>query len=118
MVAVKILFIGLAAVLSACSNTPDYYAATDVLGNHYPVACQKDLSYIKIPVVPVSRADMDRLAAARHINGRLYGLTWGGKVIMIDENLRGWVRDDIIHHERCHVVAGDWHPYSRGRVAY
>lgn len=109
--------LALALSVSACAQ-PGAYPATDHAGRVYPPECRRDLSNVQVPVIFTSEAHMLSTASAAglHIpaNARLYGLhvqQLGSSIIMVDETLRGWVLDDVIHHERCHEVAGHWHTY-------
>ena len=101
------------AVLGACAS-PDG-PSTDFAGNVYPIQCRGDLSYVKAPILFVPPSHLADYGAKHGMNAgtRLYGLTVMRSFILIDNTLRGWKRADAIRHERCHVIAGDWHkpPY-------
>ena len=92
------------------------FPATDIFGYVYPVECRRDLSEVKTKavIVPASPEEMEKVRRARGTPGRLYGLTWGGKLIMIDNSLIGWMQEEILHHELCHVLTGQWHSEAPG----
>jgi hypothetical protein len=105
----------LALTIAGCTRAYAY-PTTDHAGRVYPLECRRDLSDVRVPVIYTSEAHMLSVASAAglHVpdNARLYGLhvqQLGASIIMVDETLRGWVREDVVHHERCHEVAGAWH---------
>jgi len=104
----------IALILTPSCTAPTVFAATDFLGNHYPPACMVDLSYVNAPILFVSPKVLSEVRAKRHMAGRLWAVTYAKSLIMVDETAEGWVRDDLIRHERCHIVAGAWHPHSDG----
>ncbi len=105
------------ALMPSC--TERLYPAVDIFGYVYPPECRRDLSKVKTPkgvepyVLDVSPQDLVTAAAGR-VTGRIYGLTWGQSLILIDNTLQGWVRDETLHHERCHVLMGEWHSRAPG----
>lgn len=85
---------------------------TDQVGNSWPPACRRDLStdttHVQIHFAP--RANMNGA------NGLF--LTFGATdergvligVIILADDLTGDEYADVLHHEKCHAVAGmDWH---------
>jgi hypothetical protein len=101
------LLLGLLAL--SCT---EYSAAVDQFGNRYPLQCLLDLSYVDVPVVFVSEQTMAKLAYGDPVvprGHRLYGLTIRQRLILVDDSLKGWRRDDVIRHEKCHIIAGNWH---------
>lgn len=83
------------------------YPATDFAGNVYPADCRRDLSFIDIPIETVSRYELENvgLLAGTRFGSRVWGAyTWPTPRIRIDEGLRSWMRDEVIHHERCHAL--------------
>jgi hypothetical protein len=111
----RLLAILLAAAASACAD-PGAAPTHDHAGRPYPPECQRDLSHVNVPIIETTEASLFALAAigGKHLNpaGRFYGLhirRATGSTIYIDERLRGWLRADVIHHEKCHEVAGHWH---------
>jgi hypothetical protein len=101
--------------LVACSS-PIEEAATDQFGNVYPLACRRDLSFVTAPVIPTSPQILAQVAEKRGLpkDYRLMGLSGTG-LIMIDDTVLGWKRDDLIHHERCHMVAPEWRHHHSHR---
>jgi hypothetical protein len=95
--------VAMAALLAGCLSSEAF--------SDLPPACQSDLSGVKAPVIPVTPADMERLAVSLKVPSghRLYGATVAGDTILVDNTLQGWKRDYVIQHERCHVVVGEWH---------
>ena len=96
--------------VGACSAAPGDQP-TDQFGNVYPPECRRDLSEVAVPVINVQPQVLQIWARALHkpLYSRMYAATIAREVILVDETVRGWKRDDLIHHERCHVVAGNWH---------
>lgn len=88
--------------------------AAEVGSNYTPPAqCRGDLSYVKAPVVriaPAIFAQVNRKATpqigaylppnAEHPNG----------LIFVDSTLSANDAAKVVAHERCHAVAGNWHP--------
>ena len=80
-------------------------------GNAYPIECQRDLSYVKPAFLLTETRERltemrDRLFSGR---GRLYGYTIFQKMIVIDETLTGEFYEEVLHHEKCHILLGRWH---------
>lgn len=111
MLTKSLLALFTAASLTACSAA-EQQPYDDFLGNVYPAKCRGDLSYVTAPITfmsPDQMAALSRLAPHMKMGDRLYGITMSHRFIYVDNTLMGWKRDDIIRHERCHVIAGDWH---------
>lgn len=102
----KTAILAAALVLAACVGCdpkPPHLYATDYANNPYPAECRQDLSTLTahIPVVDV---DSDKLAkiAGRPVYG-IYMEFKGLRFIYLEKNLSGWMRLEILHHERCHA---------------
>ena len=92
-------------LLSACTLQPWEYEM-DSSGFVLPSVCRHDLALetAKIPVMLEPRGQ----------NSKYDGFTifedGTPTTIIIMDDLVGWRYDDVLHHERCHVVAGPyWH---------
>lgn len=104
----------LTAAAPSCAPVSD---DRDYAGNVYPPACRGDLSHIPVSFIPSANiAALMRFwnAAPTPLNGGTpHGITLhhvdGTATAYVDEALRGWKRDDIVRHERCHVLVGGWH---------
>ena len=98
--------IALAAALigaAGCTPRPAHMYATDYANNPYPNECRQDLAALtaQIPVVDVEPDKLARIAGQP-----VYGVYMnfrGLKFIYLDSNLSGWMRLEILHHERCHA---------------
>lgn len=93
--------------VAACLGGP---VQMDFAGNVYPRQCLGDLSWVKTPIIEAPPSTLAGVHDAMHVQAdhRVYGVTMDG-LIFIDSTLRGGMRDDVIRHERCHVIAGRWH---------
>jgi hypothetical protein len=112
----KIVLMILMVVASACDNQGPIvngYPSYDLWSNKYPEACMRDLSDVKVPVTLADKATMAEFAkhTTTAANGRpLLGyFQHSPQHIYILETLHGKERTEAIRHERCHVVAGEWH---------
>ena len=95
----------LCLVLVACNEE----TVVDQFGNRYPPPCRGDLSHVKAKVIDLSRAEMAVVGNFTNMpQGRLWAYTMG-ETILIDASATGWRRDDLIRHERCHILVGHWH---------
>ena len=98
----------LGGCVSPQAQMPPWQYETDQARNPWPAACRHDLApeTAHVPIVWRARAAMVG------INGlTFFGGNPGGESIVIADDLRGWLLEDVLHHERCHIVAGiDWHP--------
>jgi hypothetical protein len=110
MIRAALLAAATALCLAACSSDSGE-RTIDQFGNVYPPECRGDLSHVAATIQAVTPDALQFWAAALHkpANWRLYGLTVGRKSILVDETIAGWKRDDLVHHERCHIIAGEWH---------
>ena len=103
----KRLAIALCFILAACQTTSESAGVMrDTLGNVYPAECRGDLSYLKQKVVI--------LFVGRHYirvrsDGRAEIGLKVGDTILVANDLKPAVRDDVVKHELCHVIAGKWH---------
>lgn len=107
----KKLALAAALLLGACATSPDV-APFDQVGYMYPMKCRGDLSWVKADVRVVPRTVM---RAASPPGYEALGMTFQRgpgepALIWISDHLSGWRYDDALRHERCHVVAGHWHP--------
>jgi hypothetical protein len=102
--------------LGACATAQPWTYSTDLVGTVWPEACRHDLSNdprVQAAIVlRVSRAYMTAhtpgLPPGATVNG-WYQRLEGIDVIYIADDLEGPRYLDTLHHERCHIVAGDWH---------
>jgi hypothetical protein len=113
-------FLLAAAIVALCSVQARAGGVEyDQAGNRYPVACMGDLSSVKSPVMFVAPAVLQALSHSYNLRelGAWLPPSMAGKpgVILVDNTLRGWKRDDAVRHERCHErmyeLTGDarWH---------
>lgn len=87
-------------------------ADTDTWGNRYPAQCSlQALERVYIPVRHTSQRIID---LACHSAGRVGCFTRTGFALVLD-GLDAEVLADTIRHEKCHRVAGQWHPGKDGR---
>lgn len=86
----------------------------DYAGNLYPPECTRDIVPFAI-VEYVSQAEMEGIA---HAFGEpeIYGLTVriakGGPAfvwVRADDGMSQELRRDILRHELCHALVGEWH---------
>ena len=94
----------LALTLAGCAISP--VKRVDFLGHTYPDECMMDLSHIETPIYYVSKANLQTMAVRDGLT--MYGAYYA-EMIFVRDDLRGWVRDEVIHHERCHAKIGHWH---------
>ena len=106
----KRLALVLVLILSACQTTGGSVGITrDQVGNVYPPECRGDLSHV---VADIQFVSQKRLMMQRGADQYTMGWTYkvgNPRIVYIREDLTGWRRDDVIRHELCHIVAGDWH---------
>jgi hypothetical protein len=113
----RILVSALALTLPSCSTSPidSWWPAQDMFGNVYPVECRRDLSDVQTPdrkpptILELEPDQMEVIAKARRVEGRLWAVTYNRRLILLDASLTGFARADILHHEQCHVLMGAWH---------
>ncbi len=83
-------------------------------GNPYPEACLRDLTAATPDtlILEISPKGLLRWNSEPEIS-RLYGgvvrLPGFPAFIIIDRTLGPEMRTRVLHHERCHIVAGPWH---------
>lgn len=102
-------------LLAGCADQPAGSAlgvrTSDLWGNRYPAACMRDLSDVDVPVMyvtPETLADINRKAGKP--GRRMLGFfNHSPRVIFVDKTLGEAARAEAVRHERCHVVAGEWH---------
>ncbi len=106
--ALKYLAVFLMFILAACQTT-DEGVYRDKLGNVYPPPCRGDLSeamkktvirYLPLDQMPVSYGTKEHMRGATSRGASV-------SVVMIAKDDPD--QDDILRHELCHVVAGEWH---------
>lgn len=101
-------------LLMACVGCVSVVASASYVspdGNTYPSVCQRDLSHVQ-PAFLMTETRESLAEMRDHLfpgQGRLYGYTLFQKLIVIDETLTGWFREQVIHHEKCHIIMGRWH---------
>lgn len=109
--------------LAACAATeppapppapplPPWAVPVDQLGNPWPEECRRDLAAetAYVPIFSVPRESMGRAPDGRSYDGLTYTFgVRGDELITIADDLYGWRLIYVMHHERCHVVAGAWH---------
>ena len=87
-------------------------------GNAYPPECLRDLNMATahVLVMNVSSEHLQDLNEKHKINpgSTLWGATitvaGGRQIIIINRHLSQDMYERVMHHERCHIVAGGWHP--------
>lgn len=84
------------------------YPTTDFIGNVYPAKCRYDLSYVDADIITVAPTD-SRLRKVHPDQITLGTAYIFKKLIVVSDRVSGWKREEVIHHERCHFIAGDWH---------
>ena len=106
----------LALALAACEAevpTVNGYPAYDLWQNRYPAACMRDLSDVRVPISLVSRERLTELSLGKappKPGWRILGwFQHSPQHIFIWNGLSGRELNEAIRHERCHVVAGEWH---------
>ena len=87
--------LALALLLAGCATGEPLQ---DFAGNSYPPACRGNLSDIQTPIAFVPGASLQWRAS----HGATVRGMWMPGLIQIDNSLAGWLRDDVIRHERCH----------------
>lgn len=82
------------------------FADADPWGNEYPATCSVEaLAKISLPIILKDQATIDR---ACHAKGRFGCMTKTGYALIRDD-LTGDLLAETIRHEKCHLVAGEWH---------
>jgi len=106
----------LLVALSGCADQGEVvngFRSQDYWGNAYPPECMRDLNDVNVPVTLASKATMAELAKHTIIaaNGRpLLGyFQHHPPHIYILNTLHGKELTEAIRHEKCHVLAGEWH---------
>lgn len=119
----KTAYPAIALLLGACASQPAWTYATDSLGFEWPPACRHDLAAdtASVDVMRVPRSVIIDYYTSTHvlpdrwsIDATVWDIGIGKKAIWVADDLSGWVVNDRVAHERCHLVAGDWHsmPFS------
>ena len=102
-----IRFAALIAVMALTACATPWETGTDFVGNVYPEECRRDLSYVETPVSAVSEAFLLRIKKVPK-GTELYELhvtrTGGSTHIYIRDDLHGWIKEEAIHHGRCHAI--------------
>lgn len=105
----KSLIILASVFLAGCADPIDM----DHARNIYPPQCAGSLADEPGEVIFVSPAQMRGLRVG---NREAWGMTReGSRRFYIDNTLMGWMREDVIKHERCHgrmfrlTGNGQWH---------
>ena len=88
-----ILIVGL--VLAGCQTLYDNN------GFLYPPECRGDLSAVSAPIL---------ISPREAIGGDDGRYDYVSGTILIADDLAGSMKEDVIRHERCHAIAGRWHP--------
>ena len=92
-------------LLQACNSLSPWERGYDHSRNFtYPSQCLHDLSEETkdIPVLYVPKEEIEGNDGVTY----LFPIF----LIKINNNLQGWRQEEVLHHERCHIVAGFWHP--------
>lgn len=88
--------------LGACTSAPD----VDQNGNVYPATCSQEATdKVTVPLLVVPR-DSPLLPV---IDGRRALGYARPLLLVVSDGLGGWKLADAKRHERCHVIAGEWH---------
>lgn len=88
-----------------CISTPAL-ADSDPWGNRYPPECSEAaLAGVSITVKPVPQRVVDM---ACHATGRFGCFTRTG-VALVRDGLSPEMLAEVVRHEKCHKVAGEWH---------
>lgn len=100
----KPLFLALA--LGACAPA---------VGSNYtlPAQCRGDLSHVDVPIVKVAPAVLARYnkKSTPQIGAYVYPTVEYPKgLILVDATLGAGDAATVVRHERCHHIAGNWHP--------
>ena len=102
----KRLAIALCFILAACQTTSESAGVMrDQVGNVYPAQCRGDLSNVYVILYFVDRATIRKKSDGRATIGVALG-----QVVYVADDLKPDIRDDVVRHEKCHVIAGNWHP--------
>lgn len=116
------------ATCTTLDNPWDY--SKDIYGYYMPPECMKDLSQdarvVNVPVIlgktqEELHAIYNHNAEAQPINSytKIWGLTYyipgpgGYSLILVAKDVPEYQIKYVVHHEWCHVIAGQWH--DRGR---
>ena len=93
-------------LLAGCVTTHD------LQGRSYPEKCRGDLSWVNavIEYRPLEKMPLARGYAGQRNAGAVYAYTSPPRILIANETSPE-VQDDILRHERCHVIAGEWHSY-------
>lgn len=103
-----VILLLLAGLLAGCAHRAPWSAGYDTKGRQYPEICRQNLSWVQADIEYRPRSRVPRVHAWEENLAMTYYNRKPALIVMADD-IPMRLKEDVLHHELCHVVAGDWH---------